>query len=116
VPPLDLYSVMLTVPNVGKDTLKTNNLPYVKIKELEWCCAWAGKTPGGIGFALIFLVLFASRQKERKAEKRRRFPITTSSQNLPLIKAKKIKVNHKNNYPFHPVNLSACQQKAPSNI
>jgi hypothetical protein len=38
------------------------------IKGSEWCCAWAGKTPGGIGFALIFLVLFASRQKERKAK------------------------------------------------
>lgn len=27
--------------------------------------AWAGKPPGGIGLALIFLVLFASRQKGR---------------------------------------------------
>jgi hypothetical protein len=27
---------------------------------------WPGKTGGAFGFALIFLVLFASRQKERK--------------------------------------------------
>jgi hypothetical protein len=33
------------------------------------CCARAGQTGGAFGLALIFLVLFASRQKERKAKK-----------------------------------------------
>ena len=35
-------------------------------KKGYWCRALAGKTAGGVVFALIFLFLFVSRQKENK--------------------------------------------------
>ena len=62
---------LLSPPTVGKGTLKVHYLSYTLIQTAEGCCALGAQRAERSGGPLIFLVLFASRQKERKARKRR---------------------------------------------